>query len=374
MNLIQPAKPPGIGAQFRTLIAQPATLCNLDCAYCYLPGRDRQQLMSARVAQRLAASIAEQDGAFPVEVVWHGGEPLTTPLPHMRTLLAPFEALRHDDRVVHAVQTNATLINTGWIDLFRDHEIHVGVSIDGPPHLNRIRADRAGRPTFDRAMAGISMLRDAGIAFTAICVVTVDGVEHADELLAFFAELGCRSAGFNIEEQEGLNAHRRQANPDQARRFWRRLWQLSPQYPELRIRDLDRFRGYLDLARSGRGTRPVVYDPIPTVATTGQTVLLSPELLGVTAPAYHDFVIGNVLTTSLPRMLAAEPAGYVTEFQRGLRRCAVECEFWDFCQGAQAGNRYFEHGRFDTTETNYCRTTYQAVVRSALDLIEGDLR
>ena len=365
---------PEVGTRFSTLIVQPATLCNLDCAYCYLPGRQRQALMPVKVAQRLAVSIAEQNSRFPVEVVWHGGEPLTTPVSHMRALLGPFEPLRRDGRVGHAIQTNATLINQGWIELIREHEVRVGVSIDGPPQLNRIRADRRGRPSFTRTMRGIGLLRQAGIEFAVICVVTVDGIDRADELLAFFAELGCRSVGFNIEEQEGLNAHREQVTVEQAQRFWRRLWQLSPRYPDLHIRDLDRLRGYLHRARAGQRSPDPQYDPIPTIATTGQTVLLSPELLGVTAAHYQDFVIGNVLTRSLPELLTAPAPGYVTEFRQGLRRCAAECEFWDFCRGAQASNRYFEHGHFDTTETNHCRTTYQAVVRAALDLTQGDTR
>jgi uncharacterized protein len=370
----QPPSLPIVGQQFRTVIMQPATLCNLDCAYCYLPGRSRQTLMPARVADRVAASVTDQGSGFPVEVVWHGGEALTTPRAHMQTLLDSFESLRRNGHVVHAVQTNATLIDASWISLLAEYDIQVGVSIDGPSWLNTVRVDRGGRPSFARTMSGIRALREAGIAFTAICVVTVDGIEHADALLEFFAELGCTVVGFNIEEQEGLNAHRRQVTPEQAQEFWHRLWQLSPQYPQLRIRDLDRFRGYLDYARSGQPTQPVVYDPIPTVAATGQTVLLSPELLGVTAPAYHDFVIGNVLSRSLPDLITAHQHGYVSEFTAGLRRCAAECEFWDFCHGAQAGNRYFEHGRFDVTKTNYCATTYQAVVRAALDLIQGDAR
>ncbi len=46
----------------------------------------------------------------------------------------------------------------------------------------------------------------------------------------------------------------------------------------------------------------------------------------------------------------------------GLERCQAECEFFDFCRGAQAGNRYFENGSLATTETNYCRVSRQALV------------
>ncbi|MEV0396560.1 hypothetical protein [Polymorphospora rubra] len=69
----------------------------------------------------------------------------------------------------------------------------------------------------------------------------------------------------------------------------------------MKVRDLDRFRGYLDRARRGLPARGALYDPIPTVSTDGDTVLLSPELLGITAPKYADFVVGNVTSTLLPR-------------------------------------------------------------------------
>jgi uncharacterized protein len=361
-----------IGSQVRTLIVQPATLCNLDCGYCYLPGRKHQSLISAKVAARLAESIDELAAEWPVEVIWHGGEPLTTPVHHMRRILGPFEALRQAGRVRHLVQTNATLVSPAWIDLFVEYDFGVGVSIDGPEWLNGDRLDRSRRSSFARAMAGIGRIREAGIQFSAICVVSADTIRAVDQLIEFFAHFGCTSVGFNIEEQEGLNAHREQVTAAEAEDFWGRLWQLRGSYPNLRIRDLDRLGHWLQHRRSGAPPEAPAYDPIPTVATTGQVVALSPELLGVTALDYDHFVVGNILTDSLATIMARLPrVGYVEEFDRGLRQCAATCEFWDFCGGAQAGNRFFEHGRFDVTETNYCRTTYQAVVRSALRLTQG---
>jgi uncharacterized protein len=162
--------------------------------------------------------------------------------------------------------------------------------------------------------------------------------------------------------------------PEQAERFWRRLWQLRPRYPGLHIRDLERFGEWLRRARSGISRVASLYDPIPAVSAAGHVVVLSPELLGTVAPAHRNFIVGDVLTESLLSIMNRLPTvGYVAEFERGLQACARTCEFWDFCRGGQASNRFFEHGRFDTTETNYCRTTYQAVVRSALQQIKGGI-
>jgi uncharacterized protein len=127
-----------IARQFHTLVPQPTTFCNLDCTYCYLPDRRSRRLMSVPVATACARSIEWQDGSHPVSVVWHGGEPTAT----FGELLAPFEHLRRTGQVRHEIQTNATLINQRWCDLFAAHKFEIGVSIDGPGTLNGNRLDR----------------------------------------------------------------------------------------------------------------------------------------------------------------------------------------------------------------------------------------
>lgn len=92
-------------------------------------------------------------------------------------------------------------------------------------------------------------------------------------------------------------------------------------------------------------------------------VLLSPELADAAAPEYGDFVAGNILDRPLPEILRdAHRLRYVRDFLTGLDRCQAECEFFDFCRGAQAANRYFENGDLTTTVTNYCRVSRQALV------------
>jgi uncharacterized protein len=80
------------------VVLQPTTFCNLSCSYCYLLDRRSYRLMSVPVAERIALSLEEQARKLRtphrVDLVWHAGEPLVTPMGHFRSLLAPFEALR----------------------------------------------------------------------------------------------------------------------------------------------------------------------------------------------------------------------------------------------------------------------------------------
>jgi uncharacterized protein len=76
-----------------------------------------------------------------------------------------------------------------------------------------------------------------------------------------------------------------------------------------------------------------------------------------------------VLVDPLPAILdRAWELAYLREFQIGVRQCRAVCEFFAYCQGSHAGNRYFEHGTFVASETEHCRTSTQALVLALNDI------
>jgi uncharacterized protein len=325
--------------------------------------------MSPAVAEAIATGIPTtwpSDGVL--EVVWHGGEPLTVGVKAMRALLAPFEQLRRTGRIMHVIQTNATLITDEWCELFDEYDISVGLSIDGPADMTGNRVDWRGEPAFDRILAGIAKLNQSDVSFTMIAVVDGANAGRAHELLDFLASLGCPYVGINMEEKEGVNHHDGTPTIDQARQFWREAFVWSQANPQMKIREVEHLLEYLALPPAARAAN-VLHDPIPTIGWNGDTVLLSPELLGARSERYHDFVAGNVLTDSLATIIdRAAELEYVREFRAGVERCQTTCEYFAHCQGAHAGNRYFEHGNFLATETEHCRTSTQAVVLALHDI------
>jgi uncharacterized protein len=350
------------------IIVQPTSLCPLACTYCYLPQRHLNQQMAPETAAAIAAAIPPRWSArAPVEIVWHGGEPLALGRTRLTALLEPFEPLRARGRIRHVVQTAATLIDDQWCELFQRYEFAVGVSIDGPEHANRHRVDRGGRPTFDRAVAGIQALRRHDIPVTILAVVSADST-NASESLDFFASTGCTRIGINIEAAEAANQHGHTPALEQARQFWREVFTWNAAHPEVEIREIEWLLGFLALDKPRRDA-DARHDPLPTIGWNGDVVLLSPELLGVQEPRYDDFVAGNVLAEPLPSILhRAAGLPYVREFLTSVQRCKDICEFFAWCQGAHAGNRYFEHGTFAATETNHCQTSFQAPVLALHDL------
>ncbi|WP_079316407.1 cyclophane-forming radical SAM peptide maturase AmcB [Microbispora sp. GKU 823] len=354
-------------ARRRLSCSNPPPCGNLDCSYCYLPNRKLNRQMPPEVLRAVVASAEEltADGGQ-VDIVWHGGEPLTIGASRFTAMLAPFEELRRQHRIRHQVQTNATLLSDQWCKVLTRFDVRVGVSIDGPAHLNGRRVDLRGQPAFARTIRGIRDLRRHGIPFSIIAVVGPEGIAQPEALLDFLMRLEPQSIGLNIEELEGANTTAPPISRERAEEFWARVlaWSTQPGHLPV-LREVQRVAEYLRLVRGGQRQRWDArrLDPIPTIAWNGDVVLLSPELGGIKDSTYGDFLAGNVLRRSIPAMLAdAHRLRYVQEYINGLRACRAECAFWDFCRGAQAGNRYFEHGSFSSTETAYCRLTRQSLI------------
>ncbi|NBE82528.1 radical SAM protein [Micromonospora sp. NEAU-HG-1] len=348
------------------VVMQPTTLCNLDCAYCYLPFRAADRRMPVAVAEAVAASVNPWASAGRFSVVWHGGEPLAAGREHLAALLAPF-----GPEVEHHVQTNATLIDDAWCEFLTAHQVRVSVSVDGPRGRNGDRVTRAGRPAYDRIVRGIETLRRHGLPFSALAVVSDPTPGRAAELYDYFLGLGCDVLGVNIEETEGVNTRGNAHEAAPVRAFWAELVAAWRRDPRIHLREVEWSLRYAAAVLDGTADDllPRRLDPIPTVGHDGSVTVLSPELAGFSDPRYGDFSSGNVLTTPLAEILAGVElrTPWVGEFLAGVEACRSSCPYFGFCGGGHAANRYFELGRFDGTETEHCRNSKIRLLEGVLD-------
>ncbi|WP_338106237.1 cyclophane-forming radical SAM peptide maturase AmcB [Micromonospora zingiberis] len=354
----------GLAAVPSYVVMQPTTLCNLDCAYCYLPFRAVDRRMPVAVAEAVAASVNPWAASGRFSVVWHGGEPLAAGREELAALMAPFSP-----DVEHHVQTNATLIDDAWCEFFTAQRMRVSVSVDGPRERNGDRVSRSGRPAYDRIVRGVAALRRHGLPFSALAVVNDPVPGRATELYEYCLDLGCEVLGVNIEETEGVNTRANAHDPAVVTGFWAELVAAWRRDPRIHLREIEWSLRYAAavLDDSADDLLPGRLDPIPTIAHDGSVVVLSPELAGFTDPRYGDFSSGNVLAAPLHAILAAaERTAWVGEFMAGVEACRSSCPYFGFCGGGHAANRYFELGRFDGTETEHCRN-------SKIRLLEGVL-
>lgn len=376
------APAPGASYRCRLFIVQPSPFCNLDCSYCYLPDRGNKARMDERTLVRAFERLVESGLAQEqVTVVWHAGEPLAVPVAWYRRaweLVRPL--LPAGLRVDESFQTNGTLIDDRWCDWFLERGSFVGVSVDGPEALNdRRRRTRSGRGTFERTLAGMRTLQRRGIDFHVISVLTAESLEFADELYEFYTSLGIRRVGFNVEEQEGVNAGSTllgEGMVERYRRFLERFLERVAREPgRLVVRELDGARGAL-LSRPPPGVEPFNDQAEPfaivSVAHDGSFTTFSPELLGLSGEPYGSFTLGNVHTQGFlevldtPRFRALHG-----DIQAGCEACRATCDYWAFCGGGAPANKYFENGSLRSTSTLFCTLTRKVVLDVVLEHMEG---
>ena len=138
------------------LIIQPTPFCNINCSYCYLGDRSDKKQITLGTVEAIARFLRDVPvSASPLAVCWHAGEPLVVPVAFYEQAFNCFAQTPGAPAVQHSFQTNATLIDDKWCDLFKRWSVRVGVSVDGPRTIHDAnRVDRAGRGTFDRVMRG----------------------------------------------------------------------------------------------------------------------------------------------------------------------------------------------------------------------------
>jgi uncharacterized protein len=372
------SRPPRLN--YRTLVVlQPTTFCNIDCSYCYLPDRAVNARMGDEVLRAafdtiLASALVED----PVVFLWHLGEPLAvgTRFYEEAFALAADAALRHGREVHHGFQSNATLVDDAWVDLIKRHDVIMGVSVDGPEFIHdRVRLTRSGRGTHARVLRGIKRLQAAGIGFGAISVVTDFTLDHPDEFYRFFAQNSIFDVGFNIDEVEGVNLTSSFGAAASTRRYEDFLGRL------LTLAEADggavKFREVWTnaAALAFGGPEPVNNTNTPfrilNVDHLGNISTFCPELVTARTPDGGSFAMGNVLAGPLESMLENPVFQRVSaQVADGVRQCRESCEHWMFCGGGSPSNKFFEHGRFDVSETRTCRVHKKATVDVLLRHIE----
>lgn len=386
-----PREASGPGASFspplqvRLLVMQPTPFCNLDCTYCYLPHRSDTRRMSLATVEAAVMNIVES-GLLGDElvVIWHAGEPLVLPpefyaeaFARIRTVVGTRATVRH------SLQTNGTLVDTRWCDLFREWSVRVGVSLDGPADLHdRHRKTRAGQGSHRAVMRGVECLRAASLPFYAIAVVTASALDRADDILDFFEANEVLDLAFNIEELEGANARSSlDGDEDRVAGFFRCVFRRAlASGGRLRVRELDRSRDALlrGLGAMTIGASEYVENEqvrpfeIITVDADGDYATFSPELLGQRHPRFDGFSLGNVHRDRMADALGTERfRSMFGEVMAGIDRCERHCRYYFLCGGGAPANKLFEHGRFDASETAFCRNAIQRPLDVCLELLES---
>lgn len=177
-----------------TIIIKPTFSCNFRCSYCYLTNciKSDSTIMEYFVAESIisqAISLCKKNNKRKLTLIWHGGEPLLWGIENFRSIFAFTKHIADVICIRHCLQTNLSLINDEYIELFKKYDVKIGFSLDGPKEINdRYRKRIDGSGSFDTIIRNLYKCRDAGLNVGAIIVASSVLKNRIPELYRFICE------------------------------------------------------------------------------------------------------------------------------------------------------------------------------------------
>lgn len=175
------------------------TGCNLGCEYCYQEAnRDITENDVSSVSLDLDAVIGrleELKGIYGENETpgMHGGEPLLVDIDDLEAIFSwvydNYESVREGVKKSH-IQTNGTMINDEHIRIFKEYNVNVGISCDGPLELNKGRKAR---------------FSDGSVATDKMTEKTINNIEKLAEDPDVTVSLIIVASKFNCETDEQID-------------------------------------------------------------------------------------------------------------------------------------------------------------------------
>lgn len=376
------------------VVLQGTSFCNLNCSYCYLSETSRKTKGSMSLASIETIFTNVLTSPFlgkSLQVSWHSGEPLVLDQDYYRNAIDSIIRLKNkfsqpDFDIQFDIQTNGTLINPQWCAFFKEYRdvLSVGVSCDGPEFLHdAYRKNWAGKPTHRDTCRGIELLRDNGIKFDIIAVVSAESLNFPREFLAFFRvyEGDVRQFHFNLLDELSLDS--REHRNLYASKYSNFLITLLDSIREadnpnefLIIRN---FSGFFERMFSDDDTRNT-YDarsmshPFKTlnVDTFGNVSTFYAGLVEEDCEdIYSDgrgLTVGNLITQRLEDIASSRKLYRIAEdFELSHQACESSCEFFPLCSGGYNLIKHKRFGTFQATETPECFIHVKTFAKVMLD-------
>ena len=177
--------------------------CNLACKYCYyleknnLYQNSNRHLMSDEMLEQFTREYIEAQTMPQVLFTWHGGEPLMRSIDFYKKALALQKKYANGKQIDNVIQTNGTLLTDEWCEFFAQNHWLVGISVDGPQEYHdHYRVTPAGKPSWEKVMQGIQLLKKHRVEWNAMAVVNAYNAEHPLEFYHFFRDNGCQYLQF----------------------------------------------------------------------------------------------------------------------------------------------------------------------------------
>lgn len=169
--------------------------CNMACKYCYAGSalekfQDIKKLnedfnSKTPVLFKFTDQLISYNKFTPTNFFFHGGEPLLINLENWEHILNYFREKNYPIKA--NVQTNGTLVNDDFINLFKKFNVSVGSSLDGPAFLNdKNRVFKNGEGSFLTVLKNIRKLKKAGLHIGCLVTLNKTNIKNIEAIYTLF--------------------------------------------------------------------------------------------------------------------------------------------------------------------------------------------
>lgn len=174
--------------EYNTVVLPIAADCNLYCPYCFAQTDRRFHFgnYTNKDIVRTLEFVVKENKSHNKNffcIVFFGGEPLL----NMDVIKFTIEYMKShypEINVFYSITTNGTILNDDIIQLYRDNNIAVLVSIDGPDNEYNLRCYKNGRKSLSKVISNIEKLKKNNIR-TELRATIVNTNPYIFETFAF---------------------------------------------------------------------------------------------------------------------------------------------------------------------------------------------
>lgn len=368
------------------MILKVSERCNINCTYCYVFNLGNEisinskPIISNEIVLCLIKFFEQASREYDIESIqvdFHGGEPLM--MGKKRFISACQKLISgsyNKTKLYLACQTNAILIDHEWIEIFSKYNVNIGISIDGPKHINdKNRLDKKGRSTYDNTVRGLTLLQDAwrigkikdqpGV----LCVAN-PSVKGSEIYRHFVDELKCTKFDFLIPDE----THDTCVNPTSLSDFYCSAIDeffadsnsnIYIRYFHTNIQSMLKsdFKPTMGISKASS-------DIIALTISSEGNIYIDDTLRGTNDNIFS--IIGNIKNTSLTETLSSWQMKKYIAINEQLPYDCKDCIWKKVCAGGRHIQRYSKVGGF-RHKSVYCPSIKKILSRAASHLIESGI-
>lgn len=339
--------------------------CNLDCSYCYR-NEEKNTIISLDTFKKLIEE-SKRLGINQIGIIWHGGEPTLAGYIFFEEANNILEHYFNKNNIRQSIQTNGTLIDSNFINLFKKINMKVGISIDPLQEIHdSYRIFKNNKGSFNHVIDAINMLRDSNIDYSTISVITNEYYNKESELYEQLLKITKR-ANLNPYIKMGKNSDIIDIDMNKIIHIYQKIYDFWKKDKSTII--INPFKEMIDSLLIGRSK-------VCSLSSESCFSFLAIDSLGDIYNCNRlvnnkQFKLGNILQSNLENILQSTVIKKQYEHYKKINEECKNCEFLNNCNGGCYSDSLLDRNLEKTPFCNLYKSLFTTIKKDIGEIIDN---